>query len=512
MLSGRARILGPALAVALVAATLGGATIAQGSSAGQVSLTDARSDHTATLLPDERVLLAGGVEEGVALQTIEVVDPAAASVEMLGSLLSARNDHTATLLSDGHILFAGGRADGTALGSAELFDPETGASADVGPMRWARAGHAAALLNDGRVLLVGGTAKGRPVARAELFDPASGTFVPAAKAKAVHRTATASMLPNGQVLVAGAATGKKAPAAELYDPVKDKWFAVKKAPGITGHVATKLRDGRVLLTGGSARKTQLFGLAKGKFAQAPALAAPRTGHTATPLLLGEVLIVGGEEDGQEVAAVELFDIESDTFTTIGRLMLPRTGHSVTALPDGGALVAGGTWAELALADLLYLDPDTYELEPLGGVSEFMEPAPDARTKADVTAELGAPDAFLILYPEPTSGLPSLETWTWFDSGTELTFEDEALVAEEMVEPMDDIVATPYDPGAFRAGMQLDAVAAAAGLEDYVGGPMDEADTTELWFAEQLAWGLKDGALVYVEGLALGADSASEEAE
>jgi hypothetical protein len=381
-------------------------------------------------------------------------------------------------------------------------------------MRWARTDHAAALLDDGRVLLVGGNAKGKPVARAEIFDQASGTFTPAAKSKAVHRGATAVTLPSGAVLVAGRATTKKAPMAELYDPVVDKWSAIKKAPAITRHAATALPDGRVLLLGGSAAKAQLFDPLKGRFAQGPALAAERADHTVTSMAPGDVLIVGGRRNGEEIGAIERFDVESDAVETVGELLLPRSGHTTTALSGGGALVAGGAWAGLALDDLLYLDPDTYQLEPLGGVPEFLEPAADARTKADVLAELGTPDAFLALYPnytaDPSVEPLSIETWTWYAEGTELTFEGDRLVAEDPVAPANDVLAAPYEPARFEAWMGLDEVVTAAGVVDHYGGPIDEAGRTELWFAPQLAWSLKDGRLVYIEGIALGQDATATE--
>ena len=505
-----------ALATLLVTAMAGAPVVGQDSDAGPALLSEARSGHTATLLADDAVLLAGGSDGDTELASVEIIDPVAASVAPLGSLTVARTDHTATLLPDGRILMAGGRVGDASLADTELLDPVSGTSEPIGDMRWARAGHTAVLLDDGRVLLVGGVAGGKPVARAEIFDPATQTFKPAAKSKATHLDSAATALPFGKVLLTGAATKKKGQAAEIYDPARDKWSAVKKAPKLTGHSSTLLRDGRVLLAGGSAKKAQVFDMAKGKFAPGPALIARRTGHTATPLLFGEVLIVGGDENGEEVATLELFDIETDTLEPIGEMMLPRTDHTTTALSDGSAIVVGGTWAGLALDDILVYDPDMRALEPLGGVAALVEPPTDARSKYEVLAELGTPDAFLILYPDrsadPATEPVALETWTWYDTGVELTFERDRLVSEGSVTPMEGVVATPHEPVLFEAYMSLDEVLAVAGVEDYVGGPMDEAETTELYYAEQLAWGLKDGALHFIEGIALGADATSEEVE
>jgi len=511
MSSSRSRLRRPGVGahlVALLAVVLVASPTTGRTPDGTVDLAVPRSAHTATLRPDGSVLVVGGSDGVAALASVERIDLEAKTTEIIGALDQARSAHTATALTDGRVLIAGGTTDGAALASTELLDPATGTSQPTGDLTWPRTEHAAVLLEDGRVLLVGGVADGKPVARAELFDPTTGATTPAARSKAVHRDATATVLPNGKVLVTGTATKKKAPAAELYDPATDKWSALDKAPKATGHVATRLPDGRVLLTGGSMKKAQLFDPAKGRFAGAPALAAQRTDHTATPLLSGGVLIVGGTQVQDEVSTLELFDADADTFETIGEAMIPRTGHTTTALPDGRALVVGGTWAGLPLGEVLVYDPDTRELEPLGDAATSAEPSPRARSKADVLTDLGPPDAFLILYPEraedATAEPVSLETWTWYDSGLELTFEGDALVAEEGVEAIDDVIATPYDPDSFEAWMSLDEVLAAAGVEDRYGGPMDDAETKELWFAEQLAWGLDDGELRYIEGIALGA--------
>lgn len=515
MSSGLARILGPAVAIAVAIAAISGPVSARTLSDDPVGLTEARTDHTATLLADESVLLAGGSDGDTELASVEIIDPVGMSVALLGSLATSRADHTATLLPDGRILVAGGRAANTSLADAELLDPETGVSDPAGSMKWARADHQALTLPDGRVLLIGGVADGKPVARAEIFDPAKGTFKAAAKTKATHLDPAATVLPFGNVLLTGTPANKKGKPAEIYDATKDKWSTLKKSPKTSGHTATPLRDGRILLVGGSSVKTQLFDLAKGKFAAGDALNASRTGHTATPLLFGEVLILGGQDGGREVPEIELFSLETDTIDVIGEMYIPRVGHTTTALPDGGALVAGGSFAGLALDDLLYLDPDNYTLAPLGGDRVVGPAVTETRTKADIRAELGPPGSFVTLYPdrtEPALAEPaSIETWTYYDTGTELTFEGEMLVGEEAIEPQDDALSTPYDPALFEAYMSLEEVLAAAGVEDYFGGPMDEAETTELYYAQQLAWGLKGDALYFIEGIALGDEVTTEEA-
>ena len=131
-------------------------------------MIEERYGHTATLLPDGRVLIAGGVHApsdrpgGLALANAELFDPATGKWEATGAMADARHGHTATLLPNGLVLVAGGirdnPADGTAasLPSAELYDPATGTWTTTGPMKVRRAAHTATLLSNGLVLVAGG--------------------------------------------------------------------------------------------------------------------------------------------------------------------------------------------------------------------------------------------------------------------------------------------------------------------------------------------------------------------
>src|SRR5436309_11932652 len=102
------------------------------------SLKTARFHHTATLLPDGRVLVVGGEHGRDPLASAELYDPATGTWSATGSLNTARDSHTATLLPNGNVLVAGGEATSGDLASAELYDPATGTWTATGSLTAAR--------------------------------------------------------------------------------------------------------------------------------------------------------------------------------------------------------------------------------------------------------------------------------------------------------------------------------------------------------------------------------------
>ena len=138
-------------------------------------LTTARQGGGATLLLDGRVLVAGGAGPNPPTYTLasaEIYDPATGSWSATGSMTTARRTNPATLLPNGKVLVAGGM-DGKSvfLASAEIYDPATEVWTTTGSMTTVRGEPATVLLSTGRVLVTGGfyNFNGDSLASAELF-------------------------------------------------------------------------------------------------------------------------------------------------------------------------------------------------------------------------------------------------------------------------------------------------------------------------------------------------------
>ncbi|MDQ6838247.1 MAG: hypothetical protein M3137_07960, partial [Actinomycetota bacterium] len=320
-----------------------------------------------------------------------------------------RFSHTATLLNDGRVLVAGGCVQPEPTGqcrrataTAELYDPANRSWSPTADMGTARIGHLATLLPDGKVLVSGGcsTLSCRPECptvdcpplspselSAEFYDPTSGRWSPTADMAFIQEHATATLLPAGpaaacgsscsKVLVVGSgATLDGTPAAsdaQLYDPRAGSWTATAPTVHTRDYpAAVVLRTGKVLVTSTASDQpmaaipAELYDPATATWAPTGnSELTPNIGETATLLPDGRVLAVAGETNIDSTQArpdVELYDptalpdptnpaVRGGAWKTTGGPSDRRTGNTATRLKDGTVLVVGGNRPPIATAEL-----------------------------------------------------------------------------------------------------------------------------------------------------------------
>ncbi len=317
------------------------------------SLATARNGHTATLLPNGMVLVAGGGGNSGLLASAELYNPATGTWSATGNLVTARDGHTATLLPNGMVLVAGGYGiSNSYLASAELYNPATGTWSTTGNLATGRNSHTATLLPNGMVLVAGGenSGTGNYLASTELYNPATGTWISTGNLSTARGLHTATLLPNGMVLVAAGNGNGFNPlaSAELYNPATGTWIATGNLTTNVGelHTATPLPNGMVLVAGGVPNAVlagaELYNPATGTWSATGNMAAARCEHTTTLLPNGMVLVAGGyNASNGNLASAELYNPTAGTWSATGNLTTARETHTATLLPNGMVLVAGG---------------------------------------------------------------------------------------------------------------------------------------------------------------------------
>jgi galactose oxidase-like protein len=337
---------------------------------------DPRDNHTATLLPGGKVLLAGG---GLGItgsnhyrKSAELFDPATGiSTRTTGFMAYSSALHTATLLKTGMVLVAGGWDSTRSRKDAQLYNPATGLftptalynpatglfTPATGAMSAPRCGHTATLLGNGKVLITGGYDGAASLANADLYDPATGAFTPTNPMHVARFAHTATLLNTGKVLITGGNPSDT--RCELYDPATGT-FTLTGSMNVarSHHAATLLSGGTkagVLIAGGATgANAELYDPVTGTFSFTDSMTVLRTYLTATLLEDTRVLLAGGSGDN----TAEFYDPDTRTFAGPPRLFAPgavkplplllmnevRTSHTATLIPKGTQLSDGSVLA------------------------------------------------------------------------------------------------------------------------------------------------------------------------
>jgi N-acetylneuraminic acid mutarotase len=300
------------------------------------SMVGSRLQHSASVLDDGRVLIAGGrdgVENFEVLATAELLDPTAGSWMVAPAMNTARFQHAAMPLGDAVIVIGGGTD------TSEIFSAASESWSSASAMAFARSGHAAAALLDGRILVAGGTDDSGSLSAAEIYDPLADEWTMAAPMQQPRANAVAVTLDDGSVLVVGE------PGAEIYDPSTDRWRSTSAIPAspTEGHAMARLGTGRVVVAGGRSGETHLSALSiydpasdaweSREMVQARAFARAEKDSD------GDVLIIGGCDPLHAFGFVErVTEAEIRLAPAMARA---RCAHATGRLEDGRILAAGG---------------------------------------------------------------------------------------------------------------------------------------------------------------------------
>jgi len=310
-------------------------------------MTTERADHTATLLKDGRVLITGGFKGAgnsfTVLDSAEIFNPNNNTFTSVGNMTTPRTFHTATLLLDGRVLIAGGNSDvaGTNLNSAEIFNPITNTFSSVGNLNSKRFYHTENLLSDGRVLIAGGN--NIAIKSTEIFDPNTSIFTPGPDMNMPRAHHASTRLNDGRILLVNGLVIGSIMSVDIYNPASNIFTSATSSAEQLGLSVTTLSNGKVLIFGGklfnqpNGQAAEVFDPIDNSFVEiGPMLIFGIARDSLVLLNSGQVLFVGTSVKAQ------IFNPQTNEFKLTSDLNTPRlTRHRLTLLQDGRALVTGG---------------------------------------------------------------------------------------------------------------------------------------------------------------------------
>jgi N-acetylneuraminic acid mutarotase len=359
------------------------------------------------------------VTGGVAVASRE--SPAVTRWQAFGQLAEPRALAVTVPLPSGDVLVVGGIDNDdpqVVRTTAELIDPFTGASRVLPQKLLGRVNHTATLAK-GEVVLAGGTERlgtqWSALDRVEVFDPIHQTWTVATPMLAARSDHGAAALRDGRVLVAGGTDGPRQLASvEIYDIPSNSWTRVHELPEARSQfsIAT-LNDGRVLVAGGLVRGTAssssvIYDPARDAWDIGPRMQYARVLNASVKLAGGDVLMIGGQRDGGGTA--ERYDARAKTFVFAGTLAQPRMLAAAVRIGDGRVLVVGG----------LLIDPGRESFIPIADAeiwdqstnawSEASDPSTARALGSFVSTQAGA--LWIGGAGEGEHALRSIERFTW----------------------------------------------------------------------------------------------------
>ncbi len=312
------------------------------------SLAQGRDNHQAVLLPNGKVLVAGGSystgpNAATWTSSCELFNPATGTWSSTGNLnFTGRMDFNTLLLPNGKVLATGNGFSYTGTETAELYDPATGVWSKSGDNLTKRWNFPTVLLGDGRVLAIGGFVAGGVTATCEIYNPATGTWTATGSMATPRRYAIAVLLRDGRVLAAAGYNTSDLTSSEIYDPATGTWSAGPALGTSRLNEGLLAPDGKVLLfkASGLVVVDPVAGTAT-QVADGVSGSLDRSWANRALLADGRVLLASGRTPTLDVGDSATYDPATRTFATTGSQTAGRTSGRAVLLADGSVLVAGG---------------------------------------------------------------------------------------------------------------------------------------------------------------------------